>query len=94
MYTLLNPCDQIELPNTTLELPRAQRHERKKQEDRERARHCQKGRRVITSRGAPAAGMRTTATAPAASATASHRVGVRGRHGMLCMFCIDSGIIL
>jgi hypothetical protein len=26
MYTLLNPCDQVEFPNTAFELPSAKRH--------------------------------------------------------------------
>jgi hypothetical protein len=33
-------------------------------------------------------------TARAKRVTTSHRVGVGRRHGMLGMFCIDSGIIL
>jgi hypothetical protein len=86
MDTLLNPCNQIELPNTTLELPGAQDNERSEEQNRDRARHSHKERRVATARG--------TAAARAAGVTTGHRVGFRRAHGMWCMFCIDSGIIL
>jgi len=86
MYALLNPCDQIEFPNTAFELPAAKRHERSEEQNRERARHGQEERRVTTPGAA--------AVAIATGVTTGHRVGVRRRHGMLGMFCIDSGIIL
>ena len=141
MYTLLNPCDQIEFPNTAFELPGAKRHECSEEQNRERARHGQEERRVTTASGAAAAPtaagvsaitgaaaiagvsaiasvsavarvvtatrLPTAAAVPTASSvpiaaasavstgvTPGHRVGVRTRHGMLGMFCIDSGIIL
>jgi hypothetical protein len=117
MYTLLNPCDQVEFPNTAFELPGAKRHERNEEQNRERARHGQEERRVTTAPGAAAAltaaGASTIARVStitsvsaiadvsaiasvtiATGVTPSHRVGVRRRHGMLGMFCIDSGIIL
>jgi hypothetical protein len=113
VYALLNPCDQIEFPNTAFELPGAKRHERNEEYNRQCARHCQEERRVTT-----AAPVTTTARVPLAAVsaraltclatrlrllvgtarakrvTSGHRVGVRRRHGMLCMFCIDCGIIL
>jgi hypothetical protein len=96
MYTLLNPRDQIEFPNTAFELPGAKRHECSEEQNRERARHGKEERRVTTAPGAAAAGASAIAAAPAVStgATPGHGIGVRRRHGMLCMFCIDSGIIL
>jgi hypothetical protein len=81
MYTLLNPCDQIEFPNTALELPGTKCHECKEEQYRKRGRHCPEHHRV-------------TAAWQAAGVTTSHRIGVGRRHGMLGMFCIDSGIIL
>jgi hypothetical protein len=85
MYTLLNARDQIEFPNTALELPGTKRHERNEEQNRERTRNRQKERRVTASWGAAVL---------TAGVTASHRVTVGRRHGMLGMFCIDSGIIL
>jgi hypothetical protein len=122
MYTLLNPCDQIEFPNTAFDLPGAQRHECNEEQNRERARHGQEERRVTAAPGAAAAptaasvsavasvatatrlriaaAVPTTASVPIAAVsiatgvTLSHRIRARRRHGMLGMFCIDSGIIL
>jgi hypothetical protein len=107
MYALLNPCDEIELPNTTLELPGAERHEHNEEQNCERARHSQKESRVITTGGAAGTaaavaitGTVTTATGvpitalPTAGTTTSRRISVGRGHGMWCMFCIDSGIIL
>jgi hypothetical protein len=144
MYTLLNPRDQIEFPNTAFELPGAKRHECSEEQNREGARHGQEEPRVTTAPGAAAAptaagasaiagastttgvsaitgvsavarvvtatrlptaaAVPTAATVPTAAAfaapavstgaTPGHGIGVRRRHGMLCMFCIDSGIIL
>ena len=106
MYTLLNPCDQVEFPNTTLDLPGAKCHERKEKQNCERGHHRPEQRRVaatcrpaaVPTVAAPiAAGPIAavlTAGALAAGVTISHRIGVRRRHDMLGMFCIDPGIIL
>ena len=74
MYTLLNPCDQIEFPNTALELPGAQRHERNKEQNRKRARHGQEERRVTTAPGtavSAVASASTVASAPIAASVAA-----------------------
>ena len=101
MYTLLDPCDQIEFPNTALDLPGAKCHERKEEQNCERRHHRPEQRRVPATCGpaavptvaAPIAAV-LTAGVLTAGVTTSHRIGVRRRHGMLGMFCIDSGIIL
>jgi hypothetical protein len=49
----------------------------------------------VTTAALPAAAVTTAITVPInAGVTTSHRVRVGRRHGMLGMFCIDSGIIL
>jgi hypothetical protein len=88
MHTLLDACDQVELPNTALELPGAQSHEHDEKQERERARYHKEQRRTSTRL------VREIDSGPTARDLAVSARTVGGHHGMLCMFIIESGIIL
>jgi hypothetical protein len=101
MYALLYPRDEIELPHAALDLPGTQRHEQNKEQHGQSARDCQE------HPGTPTAA--ATGSVTGIRATRAHAVSVpndarrvAGRplriatrfHGMLCIFIIESGIIL
>jgi hypothetical protein len=92
VYALLNPGNEIEFPDTALELPTAKRHEYCEEQDGERAHHDQGQQRMTV----PHAADSDTLDLPtrARCLAASRLVPVRRLHCMLGIFIIESGIIL